>query len=269
MGLFFNYDKPGKGIDKDAPKKKGIFLYFELFFRKFGLLLKSNIIYFLVSLPVIVIYNFIITGAINSSLSGTIEDGSSLLQLSFILTTIVTILWGTGPVSCGYAYLMRSFSREEHVWIWSDFFEKIKENIKLGIVTLVLDIIMLFSGITAISVYSSMIKSGMLIGRIALTVFIIAITVYTFMHFYIYQFAVTFENKLINTYKNSLIMAFASLPANVFLTAFVVLITYLAFSSFHPFVLIVFNLFFWISFMRFPIDFYSARVIKRKLIDRE
>ena len=31
MGLFsFNYAKPGPGVDRDAPKKKGIFLYFEL-----------------------------------------------------------------------------------------------------------------------------------------------------------------------------------------------------------------------------------------------
>ena len=27
---FFNYDKEGPGIDKNAPKKKGIFLFFEL-----------------------------------------------------------------------------------------------------------------------------------------------------------------------------------------------------------------------------------------------
>ena len=28
MGLFFNYDKPGPGVDKNAPKHWGIFLYF-------------------------------------------------------------------------------------------------------------------------------------------------------------------------------------------------------------------------------------------------
>lgn len=36
MGLFFNYDKPGPGMDKNAPKHWGIFLYFELLWRNFG-----------------------------------------------------------------------------------------------------------------------------------------------------------------------------------------------------------------------------------------
>ena len=59
MGLFFNYDKPGKGIEKDAPKKKGPFLYLELLWRKLGKLILSNILYFVLSLPVILLYHFL------------------------------------------------------------------------------------------------------------------------------------------------------------------------------------------------------------------
>ncbi|MBR5808875.1 MAG: hypothetical protein IKY39_02040 [Clostridia bacterium] len=33
MGIFPNYEKAGAGIDKNAPKKRGIFLYFELIAR--------------------------------------------------------------------------------------------------------------------------------------------------------------------------------------------------------------------------------------------
>ena len=36
MGLFFGgYDKAGPGVDPNAPKKKGFFLYMELVTRKF------------------------------------------------------------------------------------------------------------------------------------------------------------------------------------------------------------------------------------------
>ena len=38
MAGFFgigDFTKEGKGVDKDAPKKRGIFAFFELFFRKF------------------------------------------------------------------------------------------------------------------------------------------------------------------------------------------------------------------------------------------
>ena len=61
MGLFFNYNKPGPGVDKNAPKKKGAALFFELFLRYFGKLLLSNMLYFVVSLPVLAIYAMIVT----------------------------------------------------------------------------------------------------------------------------------------------------------------------------------------------------------------
>ena len=36
MGLFTpNYVKPGPGIDKDAPPKTGLALFFEIFIREF------------------------------------------------------------------------------------------------------------------------------------------------------------------------------------------------------------------------------------------
>ena len=60
MGLFsFNYAKPGPGVDKNAPKKKGFFLYFEIFRRKFFKLLQANMLYFLCSLPFLAIIFFL------------------------------------------------------------------------------------------------------------------------------------------------------------------------------------------------------------------
>ena len=47
---FFNFDKPGLGVNPDAPKKKGVFLYFELLFRRFGSIIKTNMLYFIISL---------------------------------------------------------------------------------------------------------------------------------------------------------------------------------------------------------------------------
>ncbi len=46
MGMFFNYDRPGPGVDKNAPKKKGVSLFFELLGRNISKLLLSNILYF-------------------------------------------------------------------------------------------------------------------------------------------------------------------------------------------------------------------------------
>ena len=265
MGLFFNYDKPGPGVDKDAPRKKGIFLYFELFFRKFWLLMKANMLYFLVSLPVMAIYNFIIINEMAVLLPNA--DAASWWQLSVIGTAVITILWGTGPVTGGYVYLLRNYSREEHAWILSDFFEKSKETFKLGITVLLFDVAMLFFGMTSLNVYIMLIKQGVAIAKYALMAMVVIIAFYTFMHYYVYELGVTFENKIFKTLKNALIIGIATLPACLLLTLFAVILTLLAFSSLSAFAIILLMLLIWISLMRFPIDFYASRMIKRKFID--
>ena len=265
MGLFFNYNKPGPGVDKNAPKKKGIFLYFELFFRKFWLLIKANMLYFAVSIPVMAIYNFIIINALTAFLPSEIQ--AQAWQMSLVFTSIITILWGAGPVSGGYTYILRNSAREEHVWIWSDFFEKSKETFKIGIIMLIADIFMLVLGINAVNVYVAMIKSGYAFARYALVAMLVFFVFYTFMHYYIYEFGITFENKTRKTFQNALITGIATLPANLFLTVFVVAATIFIFERLTSFSIILLLFLIWISFMRFPIDFYTARMIKRRFIE--
>lgn len=55
MALFSSkkYFKPGKGVEKDAPKKHGFFLFFELYGRKFWKFIEVNIIYLVVLLPIL------------------------------------------------------------------------------------------------------------------------------------------------------------------------------------------------------------------------
>ena len=60
MGIFNRYLKEGPGVEKDAPKKKGIFLFAELVKRKFFLMLKANALYSLVSIPFFAIALFVL-----------------------------------------------------------------------------------------------------------------------------------------------------------------------------------------------------------------
>ena len=89
------------------------------------------------------------------------------------------------------------------------------------------------------------------------------------MHYYIYEFCVTFENGIWKTFKNALVMGFAMFPANLLLTILVTAVTVFAFMTLPPFLIIMLMFLIWISFMRFPIDFYVARMIKRRFIDNE
>lgn len=56
MGLFTpNYLKPGPGIDKDAPPKTGLALFFEIFIREFWALVKLNVLFLLTCVPIVTI----------------------------------------------------------------------------------------------------------------------------------------------------------------------------------------------------------------------
>ncbi len=269
MGFFFNnYDKPGKGIEKDATKKKGIFLYLELLWRKLGKLILSNMLYFLISIPVMFIYHFIVFSAMTMAFPNN-AGTSEFVQISFIATIILTVLYGTGPISCGYTFLMRNFAREEHVWLASDFFQKARENFKQSIVIFLIDLLVLFLGSNAAIFYSAIYRNGQQIGLYMMSIVLIFLMIYTFMHYYMYQFTITFDIKLKDIFKNSLIMAIASLPMNLFLTAFVIIAGFAVLINFTTVGIVLLSFLCFVSFMRFPIDFYAARIIKRRLIDAQ
>lgn len=267
MGLFFNYDKPGPGVEKNAPKKKGVALFFELLGRNIGKLMLANMLYFVVSLPICMLYYVIISMFLGNVMPEAIGS-VGFTQLTIILTLLIVILWGTGPLSCGYTYILRNAAREEHTFLVSDFFEKSKESFLHGFVFLVMDVVMLIALSTSVLTYWIMSgeKGGIYTLLFALTIFVVFI--YTIMHFFLYEMEVTFTNKLIGMYKNSFLMAVATLPMCLLVTAIICVISFTLLSYLTPIAIIIVAFLCWISLMRFIIDFYAARAIKRNLLSK-
>lgn len=100
MGLFYNNDVAGRGVSKNAPKKKPFFFFWERFFTKFGTLFKLNLVYFLFCIP------------------------------------IVTF----GPATTALAAMMRNIYLERPQFVFHDFWQLFKKNFKqsffMGIVDL-------------------------------------------------------------------------------------------------------------------------------------
>lgn len=267
MGLFFNYDRPGPGIDKNAPKKQGVFLFFELLGRNLRKLTLANMLYFAVSLPVLVIYYMIIS----LFLGGVIPDAVGSMEfviLAVILTVLIGILWGTGPASSGYTYILRNAVREEHTFLTSDFFEKAKEGFWHGLLFLIVDIVMLV--VFFISVLTYWRLSAKFGGMYTILLFLsgILVALYTIMHFYLYEMEVTFQDGVIKLYKNSFLMSFATMPMCFVIAILIITITYAVLSIFTPIAVVLVAFFIWISLMRFMVDFYTARVIKKNILSR-
>lgn len=110
MGFFglFNYEKEGPGIAKDAPKKKTFFVFFETFFRNFWKFIPINLVYSLLSIPVITI----------------------------------------GLSNAGLTNVARNTARDKHSFGLSDFWDTIKANwrqaLPVGIINTIIYILLIF-----------------------------------------------------------------------------------------------------------------------------
>ena len=98
---FFDYNKAGPGIDKNAPKKKGFVVFFETFFRNFWKFIPINFVYSLISIPLIT----------------------------------------TGISAVGLTNVTRNTARDKHSFGLSDFFETIKKNLFQAIAAGIINVI--------------------------------------------------------------------------------------------------------------------------------
>lgn len=290
MALFGNwYAKEGKGVEKRTGDESKLKIFFEVYFRKFWKLCELSLLYLIACIPTFVIM-MILSGLISSRVINTLmplmesiieESGlvvaySALFDVAIrlIVSSVVTALWGMGPVTAGYTYVLRNYSREEHAWVWSDFWEHTWKNFKQSICVWIVDIIMFTVLVCAFLFYSS--QTGVLgaMKYVVVSIFLL----YTIMHFYIYQMIVTFDMKLKDIYKNSFLFTFMVLPKN-FLVLIAVMVTHLIF----PYLGINFEYFagklgFWATYIAFAIfvlqslsgfiiNFSAHYTIKKYMLD--
>lgn len=279
MSVFkFNYNKEGKGIEKDAPEKNIFYTFFESFIRNFWNLIKVNFLYVATSVPMLLIAAFLFAGLVypnmgealsNLAASSGAEDTLQTEALyvgafMMVFASEVLLLIGSGPSSAYFSYATKCMTNEEHVWLWGDFKKQFKENFKQATAVAVIDVIVLVSAIVALVFYSGMYgATGNAVYFALRTVMIVVSLLYCMMHGYIYQFMVTFENKLSVIYKNAFIMAIAKLPQNLLLLAVQVVPTYLLFTIINPFPAALLLLVIWYALLRYPMEFYAARSIKK------
>jgi len=115
MGFFFkSYYKPGPGVRKDEPRKKGAARFFELLNRDFWDLVKLNLMFFVCILPT--------TGAF---LVGFIGFYTGYF---FLLALLLSIPVGGALVA--YVYYITKMMRDDPSYVWYEFKRKFIENWK-------------------------------------------------------------------------------------------------------------------------------------------
>lgn len=265
LGLFGNYDKPGPGVSKDEPPKAAPVRFFEILWRKFSKLIQLNLIFMLPMLAVLVLMVLIYLSPTHFviQISGITQmDGWA----SFVVPLPLIFL---APFSAGLTIVTRNFAREEHAFVWSDFWEAVKDNWKYfllnGFICYAVYVILGFS----IIYYYNMAMAEWLY-FIPLWMCVVVAVVFLFAQYYLPVMFVTFDLKFTHAYKNALIFTVAGFGRNILLTAILagllLLLLNLPLLNITLLVYVLLLVFFIFSFISYLVNFTVYPVIDRYLI---
>lgn len=204
MGLFHNYEKPGPGVNKNAPRAKGFTLFFELYFRKIGSYLQLNFFYLTSLIPSIAILWYVIMTILNDISPMNEETLMTGTMLSVILSVALCCAFGLSPFSAGFHYVLRNFSFEKHAFVFSDFVEKFRENKKNSIVMFIIDLVAVCIALLSMRFYF-ILSIGNPVFVAPLTLLVLVFIVYSLMTPYKWTMLVTFDLGKKQIYKNALL----------------------------------------------------------------
>ncbi len=221
---FFDYSKPGKGVEKDEPQKPRFLFFWELFFRKFWKLIQLNLLFIAFCLP------------------------------------IVTI----GPATAGFMYVLRSLANEQPVFLFSDFWDGFKNNLKQSIAYSLIVAVCVFLLYVAWQFYSANLSTATWM-YIPFGLCALFSLIFVFMSFYVMLMIVTVELPLAAIMKNAAILAIVCLKTNFITLLFIALIVFATW-IFSP-ISVLFVIFIIPALIGFIISFNCYKEIKKYAID--
>ena len=219
MGLFdrLYYGKAGKRdyTEMDMPKNR-ISLFFLVLKDHFFDLVKVNFLQLIFWVPFL-LWTFVNFIAMNADVTLAYDQDvqaavASMQGYLFVwLVGVIPCVAITGPSSAGSAYVMRNWARDQHAFLFSDFKDAFKSNWKQALFSSVVAGVIPVLAYTAISFYSEMAGSSMVM-MLPLVVVFMALLLWTLMLPLIYPMMVGYELRIKDIFKNALLMACVRLP---------------------------------------------------------
>ena len=133
---------------------------------------------------------------------------------SFIAQTLlfmIPFMGLAGIGSTGQMYILRNWARDEHAFIWQDYKAAIKANWKQGLVVGLLNGLSMYLGFVAFTTYGSMANKNALF-LIPQWMMVMLMFVWWMVNEIIFPMMVTYDMKLKQLIRNSVIMVIARLP---------------------------------------------------------
>ncbi len=236
---------------KLVDKKFGLVSFFKLSFHRFGNLCKLNLMMLMMVSPIIFTLfgfsgSFFAWQIADTALSpisavfphyqgmAAYESSSALeaLQIPFsFLTTVnidnvattilkcigLVVVFLFGPLNVGCTYVLRNTVKEEHVFMWHDFFYAIRKNLKQAIIYGVLDCLCFAAIIYALPFYYTYATTFAM--QMLLVAMIFITLLYIVMRVYVYLMIVTFDLKFFKLMKYAFILSTAGIWRTIMMLA--------------------------------------------------
>ena len=284
----YNFEKEGKGVEKDEKKPVAFLRVFILYFRNFWKMTLFNLARFgalipLVAVAVSAVVIMMGEDAINSFIAAesfqTFNQSypwvmifvniyhfftESSLKMALGILLFAASALSLGPLSAGMAYVSRNTSREEHTFT-TDIFSVGWENKKQAIPMGLLDLLATFSMLLYFFYDFAGINPGY--GMLMNFLKYFAVVVYVFyivMRVYAYMIMVTFEMTFGEILKNAFILAYSNLPRTLIIWATIAAIV--ALNVFLPLPSLLLLPLFDISFTSFVAGFVCFAPLDKHMI---
>ena len=237
----FNYNKDGKGVQKEPEGPKDLKNFFKYFGSKFTRLVTVNMYFIFGNFPLLflaasTLFNRDSTGPAHvmfAPLYGVMKHGESPAtaalygifgtQAEISLPTTGTVimaclsllvLFTFGYVNTGTTYIIRNMIKGEPIFMWEDFWYAIKRNKVQGMLLGILDAIV--SALAVYDVYFFYLNTGASnMMNVMFYASILIAVLWFFMRFYMYILMITFDLSIFKILKNALIFSLVGFKRNI------------------------------------------------------
>ncbi|MDR0198000.1 MAG: YesL family protein, partial [Oscillospiraceae bacterium] len=192
MSIFYNPQKSGSGVAKNAGEKRPFFKFFELFGRKFWNLILLNLIYIMFCLPVVTI----------------------------------------GPATAALTHIMRKFVLEQPIFMFSEFVSAFKKNFRQSLAVGIIDVAFILLFFNALLFFGAKTaQEPVRDNYVMLAMTMVSGAIFMTVNFYIYPQIVCLRLKLPAIVKNAALLGIVGLKRNIItLAVFVGVISLIAFT---------------------------------------
>lgn len=210
---------PGEVYEDDRSRMT---IFFQVLGRKFWKLITVNLMFLLFNLPAIIISLVFSAFMLNAFLPTSITATSNELMTNLFVLGIplgvflmVIPIITVGPAQAGMTYLLRCYSYEMPTFTWSDFKDKMRDNIKQGLLVSIINLFAIFFLIYDLYLYSQLNLGSSILFSIANGLLIVVFLLFLMMSLYLYPMMVTYRLKTKHLYKNAFLFAFAKFLPNL------------------------------------------------------